>query len=191
MPRASPCRAPSSSTRTNDRDFWTFSSPSDANGHYTSLFHASDELDEDPVPINIGVALGQVSYGGNLGTVANFTRNRSATLDIQLKAGTSYTIAKPDFSAGAIYEGPAVGVAVANNVDQARVRALARHEGPLLDDAAGVDARQDDQLLAEPPRLLLELPGGARRQGRPRHVAVEARPRHAVAGCAYLKLPRR
>ena len=29
--------------RTNDRDFWTFSSPSDANGHYTSLFHASDE----------------------------------------------------------------------------------------------------------------------------------------------------
>src|SRR5206468_2553767 len=58
--------------RTNDRDFWTFSAPSDSAGHYTSLFHASDELDEDPVPINIGVALGQVSYGGNLGTVANF-----------------------------------------------------------------------------------------------------------------------
>ena len=35
--------------RTNDRDFWTFSAPSDANGHYTSLFHASDELDTDPV----------------------------------------------------------------------------------------------------------------------------------------------
>src|SRR5206468_11206144 len=74
--------------RTNDRDFWTFSAPSDANGHYTSLFHASDELETDPVPINIGVAVGQVSYGGNLGTVANFARNRSATLDVQLKAGT-------------------------------------------------------------------------------------------------------
>jgi len=102
--------------RTNDRDFWTFSSPSDANGRYTSLFHASDELDEDPVPINIGVAVGQVSYGGNLGTIGNFARNKSATLDIQLKAGTSYTLAKPDPVTGAIYEGPAVGVAVANNV---------------------------------------------------------------------------
>jgi hypothetical protein len=102
--------------RTNDRDFWTFSAPSDADGHYTSVFHASDELDADPVPINVGVALGQVSYGGNLGTVAGFARNRSATLDIQLRGGTSYTLGKPDSFAGAIYEGPAVGVAVANTV---------------------------------------------------------------------------
>jgi alcohol dehydrogenase (cytochrome c) len=97
--------------RTNDRDFWTFSSPSDADGRYTSLFHASDEFDDDPVPINIGVALGQTSYGGNIGTVANFKRNQSATLDIQLRAGTAYTLAKPNSYPGAIYEGPAVGVA--------------------------------------------------------------------------------
>ncbi len=102
--------------RTNDRDFWTFSSPSDADGRYTSLFHASDELGEDPVPINIGVALGQTSYGGNLGTVANFKRNQSATLDIQLRAGTAYTIAKPNSYPGAIYEGPAVGVAAGGRV---------------------------------------------------------------------------
>jgi len=102
--------------RTNDRDFWTFSAPSDANGHYTSNFHASDELGEDPVPLNVGVALGQVSYGGNLGTVANFARNKSANLDIQLKTGTSYTLAKPDAINGAFYEGPAIGVAVANSV---------------------------------------------------------------------------
>jgi alcohol dehydrogenase (cytochrome c) len=102
--------------RTNDRDFWTFSSPTDADGRYTSLFHASDELDEDPVPINIGVALGQTSYGGNLGTVANFKRNQSATLDIQLRAGTAYTIAKPNSYPGAIYEGPAVGVATGGSV---------------------------------------------------------------------------
>src|SRR6266542_1181296 len=97
--------------RTNDRDFWTFSSPSDSGGHYTSLFHASDETDADPVPINIGVALGAISYGGNLGTAANFKRNQSATLDIQLRAGTAYTVAKPVSYPGAIYEGPAVGVA--------------------------------------------------------------------------------
>jgi hypothetical protein len=102
--------------RTNDRDFWTFSAPSDANGHYTSNFHASDELGDDPVPLNIGVALGQVSYGGNLGTLANFARNKSANLDIQLKAGTSYTLAKPDTVNGAFYEGPAIGVASAGRV---------------------------------------------------------------------------
>jgi hypothetical protein len=102
--------------RTNDRDFWTFSSPSDANGHYTSLFHASDETDTDPVPINIGVALGQISYGGNVGTVANFKRNQSATLDIQLRTGTAYTVARPNSYPGAIYEGPAVGVAAGGSV---------------------------------------------------------------------------
>jgi len=116
MRRANRCRAPSVVGRTNDRDFWTFSSPSDSDGHYTSLFHASDELDEDPVPINIGVALGQTSYGGNLGTAANFKRNQSATLDIQLRAGTAYTLAKPNSYGGAIYEGPAVGVATGGNV---------------------------------------------------------------------------
>jgi len=102
--------------RTNDRDFWTFSSPSDSGGHYTSLFHASDETDADPVPINIGVALGAISYGGNLGTAANFKRNQSATLDIQLRAGTAYTVAKPVSYPGAIYEGPAVGVATGGSV---------------------------------------------------------------------------
>jgi alcohol dehydrogenase (cytochrome c) len=102
--------------RTNDRDFWTFSAPSDADGHYTSLFHASDELDDDPVAINVGVALGQTSYGGNLGTAANFKRNQSATLDIQLRAGTAYTLANPNSYPGAIYEGPAVGVASGGRV---------------------------------------------------------------------------
>ena len=38
-------------TRTQDRDFWTFSLPSDANGHYTSFFAASDEMGADPVPL--------------------------------------------------------------------------------------------------------------------------------------------
>jgi alcohol dehydrogenase (cytochrome c) len=102
--------------RTNDRDFWTFSAPSDASGHYTSVFHASDELNEDPVPLNVGVAVGQVSYGGNLGTVANFARDKSATVDIQLKSGTSYTIAKPNSYTGAVYEGPTVGVAAGGHV---------------------------------------------------------------------------
>jgi alcohol dehydrogenase (cytochrome c) len=103
-------------TRTNDRDFWTFSAPSDANGHYTAYFHASDETEADPVPLNVGVALGAISYGGNLGTATLFKRNQSATLDIQLGTGTKYTIAKPDSYVGAIYEGPVVGVASGGKV---------------------------------------------------------------------------
>jgi len=35
-------------TRTQDRDFWRFSSPSDANGHYISFLSASDETAADP-----------------------------------------------------------------------------------------------------------------------------------------------
>ncbi len=110
-------------TRTNDRDFWTFSAPTDANGHYTSFFHASDETDANPVPLNVGVAVGGSSYGGNLGTAANFDRNHSAKLDIQLGTGTRYTLAKPSSYPGAIYEGFIVGVTGPKGV----VRPLAEH----------------------------------------------------------------
>ena len=103
-------------TRTADRDFWTFSAPSDASGRYSSFFHASDETDVDPVPLAVGVALGSTSYGGNLGTNVNFKRDRSAKLDIQLGTGTRYTLGAPDAFAGAVYEGIAVGVTVSGKV---------------------------------------------------------------------------
>jgi alcohol dehydrogenase (cytochrome c) len=103
-------------TRTADRDFWTFSSPSDANGKYVSFFHASDETDADPVALAVGVALGSTSYGGNLGTNVNFKRDLSSTLDIQLGTGTRYTIAAPSAYKGAVYEGTAVGVTVGGKV---------------------------------------------------------------------------
>ena len=110
-------------TRTNDRDFWTFSAPSSANGHYTSFFHASDETDANPVPLNVGVAVGGTSYGGNLGTAANFARDRSASLNIQLGTGVKYTLGTPSAYAGAIYEGLIVGVTGPHGV----VRPLAEH----------------------------------------------------------------
>ena len=46
-------------TRTQDRDFWTFSQPSDSSGHYVSFFTASDETGADPVPLTVQVAVGQ------------------------------------------------------------------------------------------------------------------------------------
>ena len=36
-------------TRTQDRDFWTYSTPTDAGGRYTSFFAASDESGANPV----------------------------------------------------------------------------------------------------------------------------------------------
>ena len=45
-------------TRTQDRNFWTFSQPSDASGHYVSFFTASDQAGEDPVPLTVQVASG-------------------------------------------------------------------------------------------------------------------------------------
>jgi alcohol dehydrogenase (cytochrome c) len=96
-------------TRTQDRDFWTFSAATDANGRYTSFFGASDETASDPVPLSVGVAHGGISYGGVTGTNAPFDRLHSAVMDIQLGAGGRYTIAKPISYPGAVYEGLVVG----------------------------------------------------------------------------------
>jgi alcohol dehydrogenase (cytochrome c) len=97
-------------TRTQDRDFWTFSSASDSQGRYTSFFSASDETGTDPVPLSVGVALGGTNYGGVTGTIAEFTRLRSSTMDIQLGSGGRYTLSKPVAARGAIYQGLVVGV---------------------------------------------------------------------------------
>jgi len=97
-------------TRTQDRDFWTHSSASDANGHYTSFFAASDETAADPVQLAVGVAQGSVSYGGTLGVNVNFKRLRSATMNIHLGSGTSYTVVPPNSRVGAVYSGLVVGV---------------------------------------------------------------------------------
>jgi len=97
-------------TRTLDRDFWTRSSPSDANGHYTSFFAASDESGADPVTFSVGVALGSVSYGGVTGVNVQFKRLRSSTLNVHLGSGTSYTVVAPTSYVGAAYSGLVVGV---------------------------------------------------------------------------------
>jgi alcohol dehydrogenase (cytochrome c) len=105
-------------TRTADRDFWTFSSPSNAQGHYSSFFAASDEQGADPVPLAVQVAVGQLSYGGAQGTNFNFKRLHSATLDVQLPKATTAALpaATPTSYAGAVYEGLVVGVNIGGHV---------------------------------------------------------------------------
>src|SRR3954470_4437855 len=103
-------------TRTQDRDFWTHSSATDANGHYSSFFSASDESGANPVSLAVGVALGHVSYGGYVGQNVNFQRLKSAVMNIQLGSGTNYTVQQPNSFAGAVYSGLVVGVTAGGRV---------------------------------------------------------------------------
>ena len=103
-------------TRTQDRNYWTRSNPTNANGYYSSFFPASDQTDANPVLISVGVALGNVSYGGNLGTNVNFARLKSSVLNIQLGNGTSYNIGTPEPYTSSIQSGLTIGVTVGNKV---------------------------------------------------------------------------
>ena len=104
-------------TRTQDRDFWTYSTPTDAQGRYTSFFAASDESGANPVVMSVQVAVGDNIYGLPTGVNVNFTALKSATMDAQLPAsGTGLPAPKSSSYAGAVYEGMLVGVSGANGV---------------------------------------------------------------------------
>ncbi len=105
-------------TRTLDRDFWTFSQPSNANGRYVSFFTAADKDGDDPVPFQIQVAAGRVSYSSGLDRKVTFKRLRSATLDLKLPAAPTAALPLASSAAqeGAIYQGLLVGVSTAGRV---------------------------------------------------------------------------
>jgi len=105
-------------TRTQDRDFWTFSLPSDANGHYTSFFAASDEMGANPVPLTVQVASGNVSYSSGLTPTVPFASLKSAHLDVQLPSSPTGVLPLPKATsyAGAVYEGLMLGVTDRNGL---------------------------------------------------------------------------
>jgi hypothetical protein len=116
-------------TRTLDRQYWTRSNPTNAQGYYSSFFPASDQSSADPVPISVGVALGNVSYGGALGTNINFARLQSSVLNIQLGNGTSYTISPPDPYNSSIQAGLTIGVTVGDKVVKPLSARWPKHNG--------------------------------------------------------------
>jgi alcohol dehydrogenase (cytochrome c) len=105
-------------TRTQDRDFWTFSEPSDANGNYASFFAASDRTQDDPVQLAVQVAAGPVSYSSGLTATVKFKRLRSARMDIQLPARVGGVLPLPTASSytGAVYQGLLVGASAGGRV---------------------------------------------------------------------------
>jgi alcohol dehydrogenase (cytochrome c) len=102
-------------TRTLDRNFWTFSEPSDAQGNYTSFFTASDQTEADPVPMNVQVALGDTSYAFATGKSVSFKRLRSATMDIRLPASGALAVPETTSYVGGVYDGLLIGVARADH----------------------------------------------------------------------------
>lgn len=97
-------------TRTQDRNFWTFSQPSGASGRYVSFFSASDQVGSNPVPMTVQVALGRTTYTSGT-RVVTFQRLRSARMDVRLPAsGTTMSLPTTESGPGAIYRGLLVGV---------------------------------------------------------------------------------
>jgi PQQ-dependent dehydrogenase (methanol/ethanol family) len=104
-------------TRTGDRQFWTQSRPSGADGSYASFLVSTDDAGDDPVPMQVGVAVADVAYAEPLTDLINFAKTSSSTLDIQLP-GSGTTLVKtslnPQPVPGAVYEGLLVGVVGGN-----------------------------------------------------------------------------
>ena len=99
------------STRTVDRDYWTVSTPTNAQGRYTSLFTASSEQAGNPVPFTVRVSVGDLVYGFLPDEFVRFQRLKSANLDIRLPPrGYPMALPLPQSFAGEIDEGITVGV---------------------------------------------------------------------------------
>jgi hypothetical protein len=100
------------STRTLDRDYWTVSTPTDAQGRYSSLFTASSEAPQNPVPFTVRVSVGNTVYQFLPEEFVYFERLKSARLDIRLPpTGYAMAIPRPQSYPGAVYTGIVAAVA--------------------------------------------------------------------------------
>ncbi len=111
-----PIRGATVVTRSNDRDFWTFSEPSDANGRYNGFFPAADKSGNDPVEFAVQIAYGRTSYTTGARN-PSFKRLSSATMDVRLPAsGIAAPLPTTTAVPGAIYRGLLVGLSGRNGL---------------------------------------------------------------------------
>ena len=156
-------------TRTQDRDFWTFSKPTDASGHYTSFFAASDESGADPVPLTVQVASGSgvVLVGRDSdGQVRRRSRARPSTSSSPAARRLSWRCRPRRRTPARSTRDCILGRVGAERPDQAALGELARQERALPDHAAGVRSRQEAEHLGGPRPGLLVVPGDAGREVR-------------------------
>lgn len=99
------------STRTEDRDYWTVSSPTTADGTFQSLFTASSESSGNPVPMTIRVSQGDHVWEYLPTEYAYFQRLESARVIVRLPpAGYPIALPVPTSYPGVIDQGVVVGV---------------------------------------------------------------------------------
>ena len=102
-------------TRTLDRDFWTFSEPSNASGRYDSFFSASDKVGSDPCRSACRSPTGKRLVHDRTPERRPFKRLRSAAMDVAwLPLGRDVRSPRRRLEAGAIYRGLLVGVSGPN-----------------------------------------------------------------------------
>jgi hypothetical protein len=105
------------STRTVDRDYWTVSSATKADGSFESLFTASSGQGGNPVPMTLRVAVGDLLYSYLPREFVAFQRLQSASLEVRLPPrGYPMALPVPRSYPGAIYEGVVVGASVGGTV---------------------------------------------------------------------------
>jgi alcohol dehydrogenase (cytochrome c) len=110
-----PVRGAVVTTRTGDRQFWTQGRPSGPNGTYASFLVAANQAGDDPVPMQVGVAVGDNFWAEPAADLVDFAKLKSSTLDIQLPANSgNNSLVKsslnPQPIPGAVYQGLIVGV---------------------------------------------------------------------------------
>jgi alcohol dehydrogenase (cytochrome c) len=99
-------------TRTGDRQYWTQSRKTGANGQYASFLVAADTIGSKPVPMNVAVAVGDQAYAQPIGAVVDFGYLKSAVMNIRLPGATTTPLNGISSNPvdGAIYQGLVVGV---------------------------------------------------------------------------------
>ena len=190
-------------TRTRDRDFWTFSEPSNANGHYVSFFSASDEAGSRPGrSLRSRSPSGNDSYGSGVRDVSfSGCTARGWTCDCRRPVRAARPEPTPE--EGAVYEGMLVGASATGWRRSSRSQPAGRQEMGAFRCCCPRVPRQDRAVVGKRLRIVLALSGRHRAAqsisaaGRPssRHAshatshssqsAVEA----GSPGLSHLKLP--
>ena len=168
------------STRTLDRDYWTISTPTDANGRYSSLFTASSESQADPVPFTVRVSMGNTVYQFLPQEFVFFDRLESATMDLRLPpTGYAMAIPRPVSYPGAVYTGIVAGARAREHPCTPRLDHLAGSFRPVRDRASSKPGRKDGFALRGQAGALLAFNRPARRGNRARRTGrARSRPMH-------------
>ena len=159
-------------SRTNDRDYWMFSEPSNAAGKYVSFFPASDLTEADPVEFSIQAAVGphELHDGRSATRRSSAAAAPSSISSCPRRASRCRCRSRPRCPARST-AARSIGVSAGTGVVRPISATWPDVQGRFQLDPAGVGCGQDAALLAERLPDLPDERRHARRRGRPEGVA--------------------